>query len=145
MIQRHQFDIFEPKQKIPLKPTQAEKMTLAVLTHKLKLMTNRTSNQLHHALRIFQSATVLKWHRELVRRKWTAEHKNRGGVPKLARTWRGSLFIWPMRIHVGGMARLRANCSNWASKFPKRRFAISLIETALYRRPFVTVPVVGDS
>jgi len=53
MILRHQLDILERKQKTPIKPNQAEKMTLAVLTYKLKQITNRTSNQLRHTLRIF--------------------------------------------------------------------------------------------
>ena len=85
LILRHQLDILERKQKAPIKPNIAEKMTLAVLTHKLKQITNRSTNQLRNTLRIFQPATVLKWHRELVRRKWTTEHKNKGGRPKINR------------------------------------------------------------
>ncbi len=85
LILRHQLDILERKQKTPIKPNQAEKMTLAVLTNKLKQITNRATRQLRNTLRIFQPTTVLKWHRELVRRKWTQEHKNRGGRPKISR------------------------------------------------------------
>ncbi|MBI5957666.1 MAG: hypothetical protein HY866_02955 [Chloroflexi bacterium] len=32
-----------------------------------------------------QPKTVLKWHRELVRRKWTQQKKNSGGRPRTAR------------------------------------------------------------
>ncbi len=84
LILRHQLDILERKQKTPIKPNKAEKMTLAVLTNKLKKITNRSTNQLRDTLRIFQPVTVLKWHRELVRRKWTQEHKNKGGRPKIS-------------------------------------------------------------
>ncbi len=42
-----------------------------------------SSSQLRNVVRIFQPETVLKWHRELVRRKWTNEHKNNGGRPKI--------------------------------------------------------------
>ena len=83
LILRHQLDIVERKQKTPIKPNQVEKMTLAVLTGKLKQITNRSTNQLRDTLRIFKPATVLKWHRELVRRKWTQEHKNKGGRPRI--------------------------------------------------------------
>ncbi len=83
LILRHQLDILERRQKMLLKPNKAEKMALAVLTNKLKQMTNRSSTQLRNTLRLFQPATVLKWHRELVRRKWTTEHKNNGGRPKI--------------------------------------------------------------
>ena len=83
LILRHQLDIVERKQKTPIKPNKAEKMTLAVLTNKLKQIANRSTNQLRNTLCIFQPATVLNWHRELVRRKWTTEHKNQGGRPKI--------------------------------------------------------------
>lgn len=83
LILRHQLDILERKQKTPIKPNQVEKMMLAVLTGKLKQITNWSTNQPRNTLRIFQPATVLKWHRELVRRKWTTEHKNKGGRPKI--------------------------------------------------------------
>jgi len=82
MILRHQLDILERQQKTPIKPNKVEKMTLAILTNKLKQMTNRSTNQLRDILRIFQPATVLNWHRELVRRKWTQEYKNKGGRPR---------------------------------------------------------------
>lgn len=84
LILRHQLNILERKQKTPIKPSHAEKMTLAVLANKLKQITNRSTNQLRDTLRIFQPATVLKWHRELVRRKWTQEYKNKGGRPKIS-------------------------------------------------------------
>ena len=58
LILRHQLDILERKQKTPIKPNPAEKMTLAVLTHKLKQITNRSTNQLRNTLRIFQPATL---------------------------------------------------------------------------------------
>jgi len=66
LILRHQLDILERKQKTPIKPNNTEKMTLAVLTNKLKQITNRSTNQLRNTLRIFQPATVLKCHRKLV-------------------------------------------------------------------------------
>lgn len=84
LILRHQLDIMERRQKTPIKPTLAERMTLAVLTHKLKRISNKSAHELRDALRIFQPATVLKWHRQLVKRKWTQEHKNCGDRPKIS-------------------------------------------------------------
>ena len=83
LILRHQLDILERKQKTPIKPNRGEKMTLAVLTNKLKQTSNRSTHQLSNIIRIFQPATVLKWHRQLVKRKWTQEAKNKGGRPKI--------------------------------------------------------------
>jgi hypothetical protein len=83
LILRHQLDILERKQPHPIKPSKAEKLTLSVLTNKLKTISKRPASQLRNVLRIFQPETVLKWHRELVRRKWTQEHPNKGGRPRI--------------------------------------------------------------
>ncbi len=83
LILRHQLDILERKRTHPIKVSNAEKLTLAVLTNKLKTMGNRSASQLRNVLRIFQPETVFKWHRELVRRKWTQEHPNKGGRPRI--------------------------------------------------------------
>lgn len=83
LILRHQLDILERKQTRPIRPSKAEKLTLAVLTDRLKTMSNRSASQLRDVVRIFQPETVLKWHRELVRCKWTQDHQNKGGRPKI--------------------------------------------------------------
>jgi putative transposase len=83
LILRHQLDILERKRTQPIKISKAEKLTLAVLTNKLKIVSNRPASQLRNFLRILQPETVLKWHRELVRRKWTQDHPNKGGRPKI--------------------------------------------------------------
>jgi hypothetical protein len=51
----------------------------------LKQTTNRTARQLRGIIRIFQPETVLRWHRELVCRKWTFAHKHKGGRPQLSK------------------------------------------------------------
>jgi hypothetical protein len=43
LILRHQLDILERRQKTPIKPNRAEKLTLAILTNKLKLISNRSA------------------------------------------------------------------------------------------------------
>ncbi len=82
LILRHQLDILERKRAQPIKVSNAEKLTLAVLTNKLKTMGNRSASQLRNVLRIFQPETVFKWHRELVRRKWTQEPPTKATVPE---------------------------------------------------------------
>lgn len=68
----------------PIRPSRREKLTLAVLTAQLKAKTGRTAKDLGDIIRIVQPETVLKWHRELVRRKWTQHKKSRGGRPRTA-------------------------------------------------------------
>ena len=77
LILRQLLSILQRKQKHPVKPNKIEKLTLAVLTNKLKRATHQTANQLRDVIRIFELETVLRWQsfprsigdRELVRRK----------------------------------------------------------------------------
>jgi hypothetical protein len=55
------------------------------LTAKFKQMTRQTANQLRDVIRIFGPETALRWHRELVRRKWTYPNKNKGGRPSISK------------------------------------------------------------
>jgi len=85
LILRQQLSILERKQKHPIKPSKIEKLTLGVLTNKFKQTTHQTANQLRGVIRIFQPETVLRWHRELVRRKWTYPNLNKGGRPTISK------------------------------------------------------------
>ena len=69
----------------PIKPSKIEKLTLGVLTNKFKQTTHQTANQLRGVIRIFRPETVLRWHRELVRKKWTYSNKNKGGRPPISK------------------------------------------------------------
>lgn len=62
--------------------SRAEKLTLAVLTAQLKSVTGWSVKQFGRVLRIFQPETVFKWHRELVRHKWTYQSHGQRGRPR---------------------------------------------------------------
>lgn len=83
IILRHQLAVMTRLHAKPAKPNRVEKMTLAVLTTKFKRSKNRTAHQLRSVIRIIQPETALRWQRELVRRKWTYEQKNKGGRPRI--------------------------------------------------------------
>ena len=85
MILRYQLAIVERKLQSPLRPSRAEKLTLTVLLARLKQGTQRPAHQLQDIIRIFQPETVLRWHRDLVRRKWTYPQRHSSGRPPLSR------------------------------------------------------------
>jgi putative transposase len=58
-------------------------MVLGILADRLKRVSGLSTSKLSDIIRIFQPGTVLRWHRELVRKKWTYEHKNKGGRPHI--------------------------------------------------------------
>src|SRR4030042_518113 len=84
LILRQQLAILQRKQEKPVKTNRAEKMMLAILTAKLKAVTRGPTGQLRSILRIVQPETVLGWHRDLVRWKWSYTHRSKGGRPKIA-------------------------------------------------------------
>jgi len=59
------------------------RLTRAVLTAALARLTTGPRHQLGQCLLLFKPDTVLKWHRELVRRKWTYRRKNLGVRPTI--------------------------------------------------------------
>jgi len=81
LVLRQQLSILQRKLNHPIRPNRVEKLTLAVLTTQLKRISQQSTDQLRSVIRIFQPETVLRWHRELVRRKWTYPNKNKGGRP----------------------------------------------------------------
>ena len=85
LVLRQQLSILQRKLDHPIKPSKIEKLTLAILTTKFKQTTRQTANQLRDVIRIFEPETVLRWHRELVRRKWTYPNKNKGGRPSISK------------------------------------------------------------
>lgn len=84
LLLHQQISILMRNRDQPIHITKVEKFTLAVFAARLKDITNRSTTQLGEFIRLFQPETVLGWHRELVRRKWTFAHRPRGGRPRLS-------------------------------------------------------------
>lgn len=80
---RHQLRILQHQRGRPPRLARWEKLTLAVLTAKLAgLVTKRGA--LRRSVLLFQPETVLRWHRELLRRKWAFRRSPAVGRPPLA-------------------------------------------------------------
>jgi putative transposase len=84
LLLRRQLAIAERGRDKALRISRVDKLTLAVLAAHLKAVTGWPSKRLGEVIRLVQPATVLKWHRELVRRKWTFRHAKVGGRPRTA-------------------------------------------------------------
>ncbi|MBC8509983.1 MAG: transposase [Chloroflexi bacterium] len=85
LVLRQQLSILQRKINSPVKPSRVEKLTLTVITIKLKQITQRSTQQLHSVIRIFQPETILRWQREIARKKWTYSHDYRGGRPSVSK------------------------------------------------------------
>jgi hypothetical protein len=67
----------------PLHLSRWDRVVLATLAHILSGVARRARRPWHQSVILFTPATILRWHRELVRRKWTFERRP-GGRPPLA-------------------------------------------------------------
>ena len=70
LVLQHQLRLLHRERPQPRRLTRWEKLTLAVLTAKLAHSTAGPRARLDQVLLLFKPETVLKWHRDLVRRTW---------------------------------------------------------------------------
>jgi len=83
LVLQHQVRLLQRPRPRPPRLTRGEKLTLAVLTAALARLTAEACERLDQYVLVFKPDTVLKWHRELVRRKWTYRRTNPGGRPTI--------------------------------------------------------------
>src|SRR3712207_1412216 len=81
LLLRHQLRLLQRERPRPPHLSRWEKL---VLTAELTHLTAGPRARLDQVLVLFKPETVLKWHRELVRRKWTIRRQEAGGRPAVA-------------------------------------------------------------
>ena len=84
ILLRHQIRILQRKANAPPRLPGPEKLIMATLTARFRRMAAGVNRRLPGAVLIFKPETVLRWHRELVRRKWTYRQRLRVGRPRLS-------------------------------------------------------------
>jgi hypothetical protein len=80
---RQQVLLLQREQRQPPHLSRWDRLVLALLAHRLSTAAHLARRGWHHSLLLFTPATLLRWHRELVRRKWTFRQPQRGGRPPL--------------------------------------------------------------
>jgi putative transposase len=71
ILLRQQVRILQRKAPSSPRISKPEKLILTALSYKMKQTTAGFRNCLHRCFFLFKPETLLKWHRELVKRKWT--------------------------------------------------------------------------
>jgi putative transposase len=84
LLLRRQIAILQRTQPRPPRLSRWEKLGLAVLVGKLRSLPTEARARVQDSLCIFTPATVLRWHRELVRRKWTFRRQRAAGRPPIS-------------------------------------------------------------
>ena len=80
---RQQLRVMERKTKQKPRLSRPEKRMLVALANNLKRTSDHFHNRLQGCLLLVKPETVVKWHRERVRRKWTFRHPSSGGRPRI--------------------------------------------------------------
>jgi putative transposase len=83
LILRRQLAILQRHNQRVVRPDRDDKVILAFLTKQFKHIKQMTTKQLRDVIFIVQPDTVLRWHRDLVRRKWAQKHSSSGGRPPI--------------------------------------------------------------
>lgn len=83
LVLRHQVHLLQRQRPRPPRLMRGEKLTLAVLTAALARLISGPRHQLDQYRLLFKPDTILTWHRELIRRKWTYRRRNLGGRPTI--------------------------------------------------------------
>jgi putative transposase len=83
---RQQVLLLQRQQTRPVRLSRWDRVVLAALAHRLSSIARTARRPWHQSLLLVTPATVLRWHRELVRRKWTFHGRRHhpGGRPPLA-------------------------------------------------------------
>jgi putative transposase len=84
LILRQQVRILQRKITVTPRISDPERMLLAALTDKFAHSCDPARQRFHQVMLIFKPDTVLRWHRELVRRKWAFRRMSNPGRPKLS-------------------------------------------------------------
>ena len=86
-----------------------------------------------------QPDTLLRWHRELVRRKWIYAH--RPGRPSIPPARLRSSCNWPGKIPFGAIAGSKVRWPGWVSSLLRRASGGSFVATASILRRCGQVPL----
>ena len=83
LLLRQQLRILQRRLPQPVCPSRWEKLALAVLTAKLRSLTRDVHTHWRQGILLFSPDMVLRWHRELVRWKWTFRQRRCPGRPRI--------------------------------------------------------------
>jgi putative transposase len=82
LLLRQQLRIVERKQPHARRLPRWQKLTLALLAGRIQRRGKAGQAKLREVSLLLQPQTLLKWHREAVRRKWTFKRKGQVGRPR---------------------------------------------------------------
>src|SRR5215217_6723022 len=133
---RHQVRLLQRRWPRPPRLSRWEKLTLAALTARLARLTDRT--RLAQIMLLVRPETVLTWHRELVRRKWTYRRQQARGRPPITAEVEALLLRLAAENPRWGYGRLQGELAKLGYTLGR-----STVRAVLKRRQVPPAPVRG--
>ena len=84
LLLRRQVRILQRKAKSQPKISRPERLVLAALMVRFRQTVDNSQRRLQGVILLVKPETILRWHRDLVRRKWTFRSKKKIGRPRLS-------------------------------------------------------------
>lgn len=152
LVLRQQVRMLQRQRPCPPRLTRGEKLTLAVLAAALTRLTVGPRHQLDRYLLLFKPATILQWHRALVRCKWTFRRVNAGGRPTIPAEVEGIILRlarenprWGHRRIQGELGKLGHAVSPSAVRATLRRHRVPPAVSATSRIRIVSTQEIGHA
>jgi len=150
IILRQQVRILQRKLKASPRITDPERIILAALMDKNTRFLNGARQHINHVMLIFKPDTVLRWHREIVRCKWTYKRKGKPGRPKISSELEALIVRlakenshWGYDKIQGELLKLgpRLGVTSVCNIFKRQRYIMGSVIHDNYRQP---PPLVSD-
>ena len=122
LILRQQVRILQRKTKTPPRISDPERMVLATLLDKYCSFKDDARQHLNQVLLIFKPDTVLRWHRELVRRKWTFKRKGKPARPGISPEFEALMML--KRLLILSMITIRKFTSSFDLVFSSEKIEV---------------------
>ena len=84
ILRRQQVRILQRKLNTSPRIPRPEKLLLVILSARFNQSENYARQRMQQVMLIFKPDTILRWHREMVRRKWALHQKRKPGRPRLS-------------------------------------------------------------
>ncbi len=106
LLLRQQLRILQRKQPRSPRTSRWEKLALIVLVSKPTPVTRSARARIGQVVLLFQPETLLKWHRQLVRRKWTFKQRGSQGRPGISPELEGLILRLAQENPAWGYGKL---------------------------------------
>ena len=114
LLLRQQLMMIRRRQKRGPNSSRVEKVMLITLFTRLYEVKRSSRSYIERHILLFRPDTILRWHRDLVRKKWTVTNQpNTAAVHPCLQKLKHSLFNWHEKM-TGEQAKSRANYANLA-------------------------------